>query len=148
MKKTRRPGCKRCAGCKVRCSTVEEQRKRKETEIEKEKTIRVKRPRTVEGSENGEGEKIGVLKRIAEVLEGMLAGQQELIEAVGELVEEQRKKKEMGLEKEKTINKGTEAEENRKFREQRRRENRSIEEDSRGFGGYAGRPARNNRGAG
>ena len=90
LKKTHGPSCKRCTGCKVRCSVVEEQRNRKETEIEKEKTIRVKRLRRVEGSENGEGEKIGVLKRIAEALEGMLAGQQELIEAVRELAEEQR----------------------------------------------------------
>ena len=69
----RGPSCKRCTRHKVRCSAVEEQRKRKETKIEKEKTIRVKRPRRVEESENGEGEKIGVLKRIAEALEGMLA---------------------------------------------------------------------------
>ena len=49
----------------------------------------MKRLRRVEGSENREGEKLGVLTRIAEALEGMLAGQQELIEAVGELAEEQ-----------------------------------------------------------
>ena len=90
LKKMHGPGCKRCAGRKVRCSAVEEQRKSKEMEIEKERTIRVKRLRRVEESENGEGEKLRVLKRIAEALEGMLAGQQELIEGVRELVEEQR----------------------------------------------------------
>ena len=90
MKKTRGPGCQRCTDRKVKCSTVEEKRKKKETEAEKEKTVKVKRPRRVEGLENGEAEKIGVLRRIAEALEGMLAGQQELIEAVGEMVEEQR----------------------------------------------------------
>ena len=68
---------------------VEEQWKQKETEVAKEKTVKVKRPRKVEGSENGEGEKIGVLKRITEALEGIMAGQQELIEAVGEVMEEQ-----------------------------------------------------------
>ena len=51
--------------------------------------VKVKRPRKVEGFENGEGEKIGVLKRITEALEGIMAGQQELIEAVGEVMEEQ-----------------------------------------------------------
>ena len=68
---------------------MEEQRKKKEMEGEKEKTVKVKRPRKVEGLENGEGEKIGVLKRIVEVLEGIMVGQQELIEAVGEVSEEQ-----------------------------------------------------------
>ena len=62
----------------------------KEMEVEKEKTVKVKRPRRVEGSENGEAEKMGVLKRKVEALEGVLAGQQELIEVVGEMVEEQR----------------------------------------------------------
>ena len=89
-KKMRGPGCLRCAEWKIKCSAVEEQRKKKETEVEKEKTVKVKRPRKVEGSESGEGEKIGVLKRIAEALEGIMAGQQELIEAVGEATEEQR----------------------------------------------------------
>ena len=56
---------------------------------EKEKTIKVRRLKKIEGLENREEEKIGVLRRIAEALEGMLAGQQQLIEAVGELVEEQ-----------------------------------------------------------
>ena len=75
---------------KIKCSAVEEQWKKKETEGEKEKTVKVKRPRKVEGSENREGDKIGVLKRIAEVLEGIMVGQQELIEVVGEVSEEQR----------------------------------------------------------
>ena len=88
-KKTRRPGCLRCTEQKIKCSAVEEQRKKKEMEVEKEKMVKVKRPRKVEGSENGEGEKIGVLKRIVEALEGIMAGQQELIEAVGEVTEEQ-----------------------------------------------------------
>ena len=88
-KKTRAPGCLRCVERKIKCSVVEEQRKKKETEVEKEKTVKVKRPRKVEGSESGEGEKLGVLKRIAEALEGIMAGQQELIEAVGEAMEEQ-----------------------------------------------------------
>ena len=89
LKKTCGPGCQRCARCKVKCSMVEEQRKKKETEVEREKMVKVKRTRRVEGSENREGEKIRVLKRIAEALKGMLAGQQELIEAVRELTEEQ-----------------------------------------------------------
>ena len=88
-KKTRGPGCLRCAEWKIKCSVVEEQQKKKEMEVEKEKTVKVKRPRKVEGSENREGEKIGVLKRIAEALEGLMAGQQELIEAVREVTEEQ-----------------------------------------------------------
>ena len=41
--------------------------------------------------------------------------------------------------------KGTEAEENRKFREWRRGKDRSFEEDSGGIGGDAGRPARDDR---
>ena len=87
-KKTHRPSCLRCVEWKIKCSAVEEQRKKKETEVEKEKMVKVKRPRQVEGSENGEGEKIGVLKRITEALEGIMARQQELIEAVGEVMEE------------------------------------------------------------
>ena len=79
LKKTCGPGCQRCAGHKVKCSAVDEQRKKKEMEIEKEKMVKVKRLRRVEGSENGDGEKMEVLKRIAEALEGMLAGQQEII---------------------------------------------------------------------
>ena len=49
----------------------------KEMEKEKEKMIKVRRPKKIENSENGEEEKIEVLKRIAEALEGMLAGQQD-----------------------------------------------------------------------
>src|ERR1700761_5257535 len=96
MKKTRGPGCQRCAGRKIRCSTVEEQRKKKkgtegekETEKEKEKVIRVRRPKKKEDLENGEEGKMGVLRRIAEALEGMLAGQQEMIDRLGEIAEEQ-----------------------------------------------------------
>ena len=88
-KKMHGPGCLRCAEQKIKCSTVEEQRKKKEMEVEKEKTVKVKRPRKVEGSENREGEKIGVLKRIVEALEGIMVGQQELIETVREVLEEQ-----------------------------------------------------------
>ena len=88
-KKMCRPGCLRCVEREIKCSAVEEQQKKKETEVEKEKMVKVKRPRKVEGSESGEGEKIGVLKRITEALEGIMVGQQELIEAVGEAMEEQ-----------------------------------------------------------
>ena len=72
-KKTHGPGCLRCMEWKIKCSTVEEQRRKKEMEGEKEKTVKVKRLRKVEGLENGEGEKIGVLKRIVEALEGIMA---------------------------------------------------------------------------
>ena len=74
-KKTRGPGCLRCMEQKIKCSTVEDQWKKKEMEIEKEKMVEVKRLRKVEGLESGAGEKIGVLKRIAEALEGIMAGQ-------------------------------------------------------------------------
>ena len=81
LKKTRGPGCQRCAGRKVRCSAVEEQRRY--------------------GGRQGDGE--------------------------GE------------------NDKGTEAEENREFREWRRGKDGSFEEDSGGIGGDAGRPARDDR---
>ena len=56
-KKMCRPGCLRCAERKIKCSGVEEQRKKKEMEVEKEKMVKVKRPRKVEGLESGEGGK-------------------------------------------------------------------------------------------
>ena len=57
-------------------------------------------------------------------------------------------KKERDRVRKRESNKSSEAEEDRKFGEWRGRENWGFEEDSGSVGGNAGRPARDNRGAG
>ena len=93
-RKTHGPGCWRCSQWKIGCSMVEaKKRKGKETEV-----IKVKQSGKENRVETGETDRrteameamVTEMRRIADEVEALVAGQQEIIAGIDRVVEEQR----------------------------------------------------------